>query len=43
MIECEECSGTGTVMTFSLYPNGHTEILEECPECGGEGEIEDEK
>lgn len=42
-IECEECNGTGEVMIAKLYPNGHTEVNEECPICGGEGIIDKPK
>jgi len=43
IIECEECNGTGEVMVGKLYPNGHTEVNEECPVCGGEGIIDKPK
>lgn len=33
-IECETCNETGEVMIGKLYPNGHTEVNEECPICG---------
>ena len=42
-IECEKCNGIGKVMIAKLYPNGHTEVNEECPACGGEGIIDKPK
>ena len=39
-IECETCDGIGTVMIAKLYPNGHCEVNEDCPDCGGSGVIE---
>lgn len=38
--ECENCCGDGQIMTAHLYPGGHTECIETCPECKGEGQIE---
>lgn len=37
--QCEECNGFGKVIIAKLYPNGHTEIEEECVACSGEGYI----
>lgn len=37
---CENCEGVGTHMVARMYPTGHTECTEECPDCGGEGQIE---
>lgn len=41
--ECEYCEGTGQTISFKLLPSGHTEILEDCDECGGTGEKEEEE
>ena len=40
--KCENCNGEGTVMVGKMYPSGHTEVNEECDECGGSGEIPQE-
>ena len=37
---CETCNGTGQVMVAKLYPSGHTEVKEDCPDCNGTGYIE---
>jgi hypothetical protein len=37
---CESCKGEGTTMIARMYPTGHTECTEECPDCDGEGQIE---
>ena len=34
--DCEECND-GKVMVAKLYPSGHSEALEDCPECDGTG------
>ena len=39
-IECEDCYGTGEIMTPKLYPNGYTEVTEICDTCNGEGCLE---
>ncbi len=39
---CETCNGTGQVMTAKLYPTGHTEVNEDCPDCDGSGFIDTE-
>ena len=36
---CETCMGTGEVMIGKLYPTGHTEVTEICPDCNGNGTI----
>lgn len=38
-IECETCNGEGQVMVAKLYPSGHTEVNETCPDCNGDGII----
>jgi len=38
--DCETCYGDGQIMTAKLYPGGHTEVIETCPTCHGEGYIE---
>jgi hypothetical protein len=38
-IECETCNGEGQVMVGKLYPSGHTEVNETCPDCNGDGFI----
>ena len=37
---CETCEGVGTVMMAKMYPTGHIEVTEECPDCNGEGQLE---
>lgn len=37
---CETCNGTGQVMTAKLYPTGHCEVDEDCPDCDGNEFIE---
>lgn len=38
---CEDCQGIGRVIEAKLYPSGHTEVWETCPNCNGEGFLED--
>lgn len=42
---CERCQGNGElVLDWARYMKGEDDepgVLEECPECDGEGEIED--
>lgn len=42
LVPCETCEGFGTVMVPKLYPSGHIEVDEDCPDCGGLGEVESE-
>lgn len=37
---CCTCEGAGTTMIAKMYPTGHTEVTEECPDCDGEGQVE---
>lgn len=37
---CDSCKGKGTTMVARMYPTGHTECTEECPDCDGEGQVE---
>jgi len=37
---CEMCGGEGTTMIAKMYPTGHTEVIDTCPDCDGEGQIE---
>lgn len=39
---CETCNGEGVGMVGKLYPSGHTEVMEDCPDCNGLGYIESE-
>ena len=38
-IECEECFGSGEVMTMECYGGHPIEIWKECEKCIGEGYI----
>lgn len=37
---CDTCEGVGTTLMAKMYPTGHTEVIEECPDCNGEGQVE---
>ncbi|WP_428743121.1 hypothetical protein [Tenacibaculum sp.] len=37
---CETCNGEGETMIAKLYPSGHTEVTDTCPDCDGGGYIE---
>lgn len=41
-ILCETCLGEGQTMVAKLYPSGHAEVWDTCPDCKGEGTIEKE-
>ena len=34
---CETCNGEGETMVGKLYPSGHTEVTDTCPDCNGTG------
>jgi hypothetical protein len=34
---CETCNGEGETMIAKLYPSGHTEVIDTCPDCNGTG------
>lgn len=34
---CETCNGEGETMVAKLYPSGHTEVTDTCPDCNGTG------
>ena len=34
---CETCNGEGVTMIGKLYPSGHTEVTDTCPDCNGTG------
>jgi len=36
---CPDCDGEGETMVAKLYPNGHTEVMEECALCSGFGDV----
>jgi len=40
--DCPDCKGKGEVIVGKLYPSGHTECLEPCEFCEGEGVFEEE-
>ncbi len=39
---CETCGGEGRVMEMKLYPSGPCEVTDTCPDCNGDGYIEEE-
>lgn len=34
---CETCNGEGETMVGKLYPSGHIEVTDTCPDCNGTG------
>ena len=34
---CETCNGEGETMVGKLYPSGHREVTDTCPDCNGTG------
>lgn len=38
-IICDTCEGEGECMQAKLYPNGHHEVIDTCPDCDGTGYI----
>ncbi len=37
---CDTCEGVGTTMIAKMYPTGHAEVTDTCPDCEGEGQVE---
>lgn len=38
---CDTCEGVGTTMIAKMYPTGHAEVTDTCPDCDGEGQVEE--
>jgi len=38
-IICDTCDGDGEIMRAILLPSGHSERMDTCPDCDGEGMI----
>lgn len=41
--QCSECHGQGRVRQIQQTPLGRAETVTECPECGGDGQVPEEK
>lgn len=41
LIKCETCGGEGQTMHMACYGGPPVEIIDNCPDCDGEGEWDD--